>query len=834
MLNPFFLQGSKSEQSLIQDLINEQLRMYGVEVYYIPRKYVTKNTIIKEVIESKFDNAYPIEAYVDTYDGYEGQGTILSKFGVQPLNDLNLIISKERFETYISPLIKNLPNVELSTRPKEGDLIYFPLGDRIFEIKFVEHEKPFYQLQKTYVYELRCELFRYEDEIIDTGVEDIDDNVDDKGYIQSLTMVGTAITATAVSSIFDGGVRFITLTNRGNGYKSAPRVAISSAPASGLTAVGIATLIGGLVDCNGNIENYKVQGVEIINPGYGYTVTPSVVFVGGGGSGASATATLGNGIVGMITITSSGSGYETTPTVTFSTPKHVGAAATAIIDYPIVGGGVSVISAPISIGASSYLFPGGTTGGVFYKSAPTVTFSAPTGTGNNAQATAILDSIAETGGTVETIAITTGGKFYTSAPSVSITHPGFSFASATIGIAGSSINPGSIAFSTTGRAYRTAPTVSISTSFGQSAPTIVAVGIATIDSITGIVTAVSFNQTDPWSVGTGATIGAGYTASPVISFSGSPSPVQATATATISIAGVVDNISIGNSGFGYATTPIVSIESPAGGNEQFRATGIATIRFNSIETIGTVGIGSTCIVGVNTTNIIVGDRIRLAFGYDDLSNFIPTDTYVTSIGSSELFINNSTTNVGIATTTLEFGIDQCGIVTGITITYGGGGYLEPPSVTISNEVSEKNYIDIISGVATATGRSLINSAGIVTSIHITDSGSNYILPPTVTISSPYSSGSGEYIYNETVTGSISSTTAVVKSWDSSTNTLNISNISGTFVNGDIVVGSESGASYKVRIVTTDDTNDPYAQNDEIELEADSIIDFSELNPFGNP
>ena len=137
MLNPFFLQGSKSEQSLIQDLINEQLRMYGVEVYYIPRKYVTKNTIIKEVIESKFDNAYPIEAYVDTYDGYEGQGTILSKFGVQPLNDLNLIISKERFETYISPLIKNLPNVELSTRPKEGDLIYFPLGDRIFEIKFV-------------------------------------------------------------------------------------------------------------------------------------------------------------------------------------------------------------------------------------------------------------------------------------------------------------------------------------------------------------------------------------------------------------------------------------------------------------------------------------------------------------------------------------------------------------------------------------------------------------------------------------------------------------------------------------------------------------------------
>ena len=81
MLNPFFLQGSKSEQGLIQDLINEQLRMYGVEVHYLPRQYITEKTIIKEVIESQFNSAFPIEAYVDTYEGYGGQGTILSKFG---------------------------------------------------------------------------------------------------------------------------------------------------------------------------------------------------------------------------------------------------------------------------------------------------------------------------------------------------------------------------------------------------------------------------------------------------------------------------------------------------------------------------------------------------------------------------------------------------------------------------------------------------------------------------------------------------------------------------------------------------------------------------------
>ena len=177
MLNPFFLQGSKTEQGLIQDLINEQLRMYGVEVYYLPRKYITENTVIREVIESLFDVAYPIEAYVDTYEGYGNNPTILSKFGIQALNEINLIISRERFKNYISPLIKNQSNIKLSLRPKEGDLVYFPLGDRIFEIKYVEHEKPFYQLQGLYTYELRCELFRYEDELINTGVEEIDDTI---------------------------------------------------------------------------------------------------------------------------------------------------------------------------------------------------------------------------------------------------------------------------------------------------------------------------------------------------------------------------------------------------------------------------------------------------------------------------------------------------------------------------------------------------------------------------------------------------------------------------------------------------------------------------------
>ena len=341
MLNPFFLQGSKTEQGLIQDLINEQLRMYGVEVYYLPRKYITEKTIIKEVIESSFDHAYPIEAYVENFDGYGDNTTILSKFGIQALNELTIIISKERFEEYITPLIKDQSNIKLSSRPKEGDIIYFPLGDRLFEIKFVEHEQPFYQLQKNYVYTLKCELFRYEDEVIDTGIDIIDDNIGGSGgeqdsaqigIIQKLNMVGTGITASAITTIVNGGIRFFTVTNRGSGYINSPRVAISSAPGGGVTGIGSATLIGGIVVCtdSANPATKSVQSIEVINPGFGYTIAPKVLIFGDG-SGATATSTIGDGIVGVITVTNSGGGYINSPSIVFTGISSVSAAATAVV-----------------------------------------------------------------------------------------------------------------------------------------------------------------------------------------------------------------------------------------------------------------------------------------------------------------------------------------------------------------------------------------------------------------------------------------------------------------------------------------------------------------------
>ena len=213
----------------------------------------------------------------------------------------------------------------------------------------------YYQLQNLYVYELYCELFRLEDEVIATGIEDIDNNLigeesdgqtDDgintiQGPTQTLTLVGSPVQAAATVAIFDGGVRQFTITNRGGGYSSVPTVVVSSAPAGGTTASGIATMIGGINICNlnANPRDRSVQRVDIANSGAGYTVAPGVRFTGGGsgGTGAAATATIGDGVVGIVTITNGGSGYTVPPTITFSSEVFktgvatVSAAATAVV-----------------------------------------------------------------------------------------------------------------------------------------------------------------------------------------------------------------------------------------------------------------------------------------------------------------------------------------------------------------------------------------------------------------------------------------------------------------------------------------------------------------------
>ena len=379
--------------------------MYGVEIHYMPRKYLTEKSILKEVVQSKFDDAYPIEAYIDNFDGYDDMPSTLSKFGIQATNEVTLIISRERFETYISPLMKNESNVKLSTRPKEGDLIYFPLGDRLFEIKYVEHEKPFYQLRENYVYKLTCELFRYEDEVIDTGVEEIDDTLGGiegadgeeiligSGGTQKLTLVGTASQATASVGIINGGIQQIFLSNRGKGFTFAPRVAISSAPAGGLSGIATSKLLSG-VAIEGNISDSKksvVQFIDLVNPGFGYTSNPTIQVIGDG-AGVAATSKIENGVVGIVTITSGGSGYTTSPTITFTGLSTVSAAATAVVsaagtisEIHIRNAGVGYtvsptisIASPGSTGSGNYSFNETITGGTSGATARIRTWDATT------------------------------------------------------------------------------------------------------------------------------------------------------------------------------------------------------------------------------------------------------------------------------------------------------------------------------------------------------------------------------------------------------------------------------------------------------------------------
>jgi hypothetical protein len=358
-LNPFFLQGTASEQRLIQDIVNEHLQFHGVEVTYIPRKYVNKKSIIEEVQTSKFDDNYSIEAYVNNFDGYSGAGDVLTKFGVSVRDELILTISKERFEEFIAPFMAGLDDgtgegeIILSTRPREGDLIYFPLGQRLFEVKFVEHEDPFYQLGKNYVYQLKCELFEYEDEVIDTSIEMIDSQVQDEGYITTLNLIGVGRTATAIAQIqgtsASGYVRQVFLNNDGSGYTSAPNITIDPSPTGqegdNAYAVGILTTKGGVT---------SLKEILLTQAGSGYTSPPKITISGGGGVGAAATAqlvTVGAGVI-RFNVTDGGTGYATPPVVTIPRPD-VGATATAtvgvsgtITSFTMTGAGEAYVSTP--------------------------------------------------------------------------------------------------------------------------------------------------------------------------------------------------------------------------------------------------------------------------------------------------------------------------------------------------------------------------------------------------------------------------------------------------------------------------------------------------------
>ena len=168
--NSYFTQGTTGEQNLVGDLVKEQIKMFGTDVYYIPRVIVDEDPAFGEDSLSKFDDAYLIEAYLENVQGFGGDGDLYSKFGVRISDQVNFIISRDRF----TELVDDNTTLIVEGRPNEGDLVYFPLAQKLFQIQYVEYETPFFQLGKIHTWGLKCELYEYSDEDFDTGVDAID------------------------------------------------------------------------------------------------------------------------------------------------------------------------------------------------------------------------------------------------------------------------------------------------------------------------------------------------------------------------------------------------------------------------------------------------------------------------------------------------------------------------------------------------------------------------------------------------------------------------------------------------------------------------------------
>lgn len=262
--NPYFKLGTNSEQNVVENLIIECLQIYGQEMFYIPRTLVSKDEILGEDRLSEFKNAYPIEMYFENVDGFGGNGAFMSKFGLMIEQSATLVVARKRWQQAVAQYGQTI----LPNRPAEGDLLYFPLTGGLFEIKFVQHQNPFYQIGKLYTYKLDIELFQYASERIDTGY----------GVIDDFESLKTFDIDTSVTKF--GMIDSIQVTNGGTGYTSAT-VSITSTTGKGATAIAV-------------VSNGTISAINVTNPGTGYK--DATVIIAGDGSDAIATATLINDI----------------------------------------------------------------------------------------------------------------------------------------------------------------------------------------------------------------------------------------------------------------------------------------------------------------------------------------------------------------------------------------------------------------------------------------------------------------------------------------------------------------------------------------------------------
>lgn len=204
--NVYFSPAVKSEQNLYEDIVIESLKMYGQDVYYLPRNIVERDYILGETVESQFDDSYTLEMYIENPEGFGGESELMTKFGLEIRDTATFVVSKRRWEQSVGIFNNELTNY----RPNEGDLIYLPMSKSFFQIDKVEHEKPFYQLQNLPTYQLICSLYEFGDEKFDTGNAEVDNISNLFAYQQELTISGIAgtdfIIGENITQVLDDGV----------------------------------------------------------------------------------------------------------------------------------------------------------------------------------------------------------------------------------------------------------------------------------------------------------------------------------------------------------------------------------------------------------------------------------------------------------------------------------------------------------------------------------------------------------------------------------------------------------------------------------------------------
>jgi len=252
--NPYFNQFTYvPEQDLTNDLVVESIQIHGHDVKYIPRTTEFIDNIFNETRNNSYDDAVTIEMYLQNVEGFEGDGDLLSKFGVEVRDSMNLICSVTRWNDEVG-------SATGLTEPREGDLIYLPMTDHLLEIKFVEDEEVFYQLGKTYIYTFRCEFFEYNQEEFDTGVAEIDDVQTINEYTIDLTLntgtgdfiAGESIyqgasqanaTATAEVRSWNNTTQLLRIANISGQFGTGPTAIVTGVTSSASWSIGAANEI---------------------------------------------------------------------------------------------------------------------------------------------------------------------------------------------------------------------------------------------------------------------------------------------------------------------------------------------------------------------------------------------------------------------------------------------------------------------------------------------------------------------------------------------------------------------------------------------------------------